>query len=169
MGPVYRRWKYRKIPCLALYVYNSTIRTLLYQFKGCGDYELKDVFFGYPAFLLHLRYRGYTIVPAPSSKSHNEKRGFNQVVAMCECLKLPMGFYLEKRVEAKQSDLSAKERAKIGKYMAYVGPNSLKNKKILLVDDVYTTGSTAKSCLDLLLERHPKKLALLVMSRGVMK
>ncbi len=88
---------------------------------------------------------------------------------MCECLKLPMGFYLEKRVEAKQSDLSAKERAKIGKYMAYVGPNSLKNKKILLVDDVYTTGSTAKSCLDLLLERHPKKLALLVMSRGVMK
>ncbi len=154
---------------MAVYAYNSTIRTLLYQFKGCGDYELKDIFFGYAALALHLVYRGYIVVPAPSSKSHNENRGFNQVVAMCECLNLPMGFYLEKRVEAKQSDLSAKERAKIGKYMAYVGPKSLKGKKILLVDDVYTTGSTAKSCLGLLQERKPKKLALLVMSKVVMK
>lgn len=154
---------------MAVYIYNPTIRTLLYQFKGCRDYELKNVFFGYPALILRLRYRGYTLVPAPSSKSHDEKRGFNQVVAMSECLHLPMGHYLEKRVEAKQSDLSAKERAKIGKYMAYVGPTSLKGKKILLVDDVYTTGSTAKSCLRLLKQRRPKKLALLVMSKGVMK
>ena len=157
------------MPCLALYFYNETIRTLLYQFKGCGDYELKDVFFAYPRHSLRLRFRGYHVVPAPSSRSHNEKRGFNQVQAMCECLQLPMLDCLEKTVDAKQSDLSAKERKKIGKYLAYRGPASLSDKKILLVDDVFTTGSTARGCLKLLASHHPKKLAFLTMAKTLLK
>lgn len=169
MKPVLFRWKAGRVPCVAAYFYNPTIRTLLYQFKGCGDYELKDVFFAYYAFWLHLRFRSYVLVPAPSSKSHDEKRGFNQVEAMCQCLRLPFGHYLEKRIEAKQSDLSAQARKEVGKYIAYVGPKSLRKTKILLVDDVYTTGSTAKACMKALLAHHPKKLVFLAMSKTLRK
>lgn len=154
---------------MSLYFYNEQIRTLLYRFKGCGDYELKDIFFAYQAYWLSIRFRGYLLIPVPSSKSHDEARGFNQVEAMCGCLRLPICRYLEKRVEAKQSDLSAKMRREVGKYMAYVGPTSLKGKKILLVDDVYTTGSTAKACLRLLLKNKPKKIFFLAMSKTLLK
>ncbi len=169
MKPEWFKWKEGNVPCTALYFYNHTIRTMLYQFKGCGDYELKDAFFAYPRYLLRTIYRGYTIVPAPSSRSHNEKRGFNQVVAMCECLGLPLLDCLEKTVDAKQSDLSAKERAKIGKYLIYRGPKSLSKRKILLVDDVFTTGSTARGCLKLLAAHHPRKLAFLTMAKTLPK
>ena len=169
MGPEFFAWKEKEAPCLALYFYNDRIRTLLYQFKGCGDYELKSIFFAYPKLILRLKYRGYTVVPAPSSKSHDEKRGFNQVAAMCECLKLPILDCLEKKVDAKQSDLSALERRQIGKYLAYRGPSSLNDKKILLVDDVFTTGSTARGCLALLRARNPKKLAFLTMAKTLPK
>ena len=169
MKPVFFRWKVGDIPCLSIYFYNAEIRTLLYRFKGCGDYELKDVFFAYLSFWFPLRFHGYTLVPAPSSKSHDEARGFNQVQAMCQGLGLPIAHYLEKRVEAKQSDLSAQQRKEVWKYMAYVGPSSLRGKKIMLVDDVYTTGSTAKACLSLLKARGPKKLVFLAMSKTLRK
>ena len=169
MKPEWFEWKEGKVPCLALYFYNETIRSMLYQFKGCGDYELKDAFFAYPKYILRARFRGYYIVPAPSSRSHNQKRGFNQVKAMCECLKMPLLDCLEKTVDAKQSDLSAEERRKIGKYLAYRGPASLADKKILLVDDVFTTGSTARGCLKLLKAHHPKKLAFLAMAKTLPK
>lgn len=169
MKPEWFAWKEGKVPCLAIYFYNETIRTLLYQFKGCGDYELKDIFFAYPKIDLRLRFRGFTIIPVPSSASHDEKRGFNQVKAMCQCLKLPMLDCLEKTIDAKQSDLSAKERRTIGKYLAYHGPASLSDKKILLVDDVFTTGSTARGCLKLISMHKPRKLAFLVMAKTLMK
>ncbi len=169
MKPEWFGWKEDKIPCLALYFYNETIRSMLYQFKGCGDYELKDAFFAYPKYILRARFRGYHIVPAPSSRSHNEKRGFNHVKAMCECLKMPILDCLEKTVDAKQSDLSAEERKKVGKYLIYRGPPSLSDKKILLVDDVFTTGSTARGCLKLLKARKPRKLAFLTMAKTLLK
>ena len=169
LKPEWFDWKEGKVPCLALYFYNETIRSLLYQFKGCGDYELKDAFFAYPKYILRARFHGYCLVPAPSSRSHNERRGFNQVKAMCECLKMPILDCLEKTVDAKQSDLSAKERREVGKYLIYRGPSSLADKKILLVDDVFTTGSTAKACLKLLAAHHPRKLAFLTMAKTLLK
>ena len=88
---------------------------------------------------------------------------------MCQCLRLPFARYLEKRIEAKQSDLSAEARKEVGKYIAYVGPKDLRRAKILLVDDVYTTGSTAKACMKALLAHHPKKLVFLAMSKTLRK
>ena len=40
----------------------------------------------------------------------------------------------------------------------------MKNKKILLVDDVLTTGSTMKACINLLKNNQVKKLNFLAMS-----
>lgn len=84
---------------------------------------------------------------------------------MCRCLKLPIYPLLKKNVDAKQSDLSAAERREIAKYISLDHPEKIRGKKVLIVDDVYTTGSTAKACLKQALKAKPKKIIFLAMSK----
>lgn len=163
MGPKVRCWKEKGIRARSLYVYHEEIRSLLYRFKGCGDVELAPVFLGNQAPLLRLIYRGYSLVPAPSFAAKNEARGFNHVEMMFACLHLPFIKVLEKIDDVKQADLGAREREKIGEHLRYVDGVSIEGKKILFVDDLFTTGSTARACCHLLREHHPKKLQILVM------
>ena len=58
-----------------------------------------------------------------------------------------------------------KARRDISKYMELIDRPDLFNKKILLVDDVYTTGSTMKAAIDLVKQLHPKKIKVLVISK----
>ena len=153
------------MPALSLYPYGEAIRSALYQFKGCFDVELAPVFLDFPLDYLRLRYHGYVIVPAPSSKEHDEKRGFNHVVEMFRPLGLPMHCILQKTSDRKQADLTYQERQKVGDILTLEGGSSLKGKKILFVDDVYTTGATCKACLNLLKQLRPAKLAVLTMAK----
>lgn len=150
---------------MALYPYNQTIRSTLYAFKGCGDYELKHVFFAYLSLYLKNRYRGYSIICAPSSAAHNEERGFNHVYEMASTLGLPIIEALRKTSDVKQTTLSYAGRQKVGKIIEPTIPLNFSGKKILFIDDVFTTGATAKACLNLIKQGRPKKLKALFMSK----
>ncbi|HAS56740.1 MAG TPA: hypothetical protein DEF61_05425 [Firmicutes bacterium] len=166
LNPKWIRWKEGNVNCLAMYEYGEEVKNVLYKFKGCGDVELSTCFFGYQSFILKLLYHGYKIVPAPSSTSHNEKRGFNQVVEMSKVLKMPILNLLIKTKESKQSDLSLAERRKVKKIIDYSRKIDLSREKILFVDDVFTTGSTTRACLDLLKQLRPKRLKCLIMAKA---
>lgn len=157
------------VPCVALYQYNETIRNALYQFKGCGDIELASVFLERILLFLKIRYRHYVVVPAPSSPSHDEQRGFNQVVEMFRHLGLPMQSPITKPFEMKQSDLNAKERARIGEFLRFDETRSIAGKPVLLVDDVCTTCSTLRACIRLLKQHGAKKIRVLVMAKVIQK
>ena len=165
MNPQLKAHKTFGVPAFYLYDYNETIRGLLYQLKGCGDYEMGQIFFCHQANVLHHRFWNYVIVPAPSYFARDEERGFNHVVTMFAELRLPIIRCLEKTKDIKQADLSAAERTKIGKSLRMKNARALYRKNVLLVDDVMTTGSTIKACISLLQKARPKRIVVLTMAR----
>lgn len=163
MAPEMREWQADSFSARSLYLYNEKIRSLLFQYKGCFDIELADVFLAYQAPYLRWLYPGYTLVPAPSFAEKEKIRGFNHVELMFKPLRLPFLFCLEKRDDVKQADASYEERQKIGEHIVFRETASLRGKKILFVDDLYTTGATAKACCHLLERQGAKQVKILVM------
>ena len=147
-----------------IYDYDEQIQNALYQFKGCFDYELFGVFFDYLRVYLRIKYFGYVLVPAPSSKEADNERGFNHVVEMFKPLKLKMIQCIHKNVDVKQSDLKAEERKNIKNHLT-IDDVDFSKKKVLIVDDVFTTGSTVRAMIDLVKTKGAKKIKVLVMSK----
>ena len=169
LKPSFRSFSINNIKGLAIYDYDENIEGLLYQFKGCFDIELKDVFLARFSKELRLYFRGYSIVPIPSYISDDMKREFNHVIEMFSCLDLPIIRVLEKTMKYKQSDQKRKDRKLIAKVLKMSNINEIENKKILLVDDVCTTGSSLSAAINLIRLGKPKMIKILVMSKVLYK
>lgn len=150
---------------MSFYYYDQDIRALLYQFKGCFDYEIAGIFLERYFRETRLKYLGYIVVPIPSFEEDNERRGFNHVIEIFKFLKLPIKNVLVKTSHFKQANHNKKERKNINKHMAINEKQNLTNQKVLIVDDVYTTGSTMKAAIRLIKTLHPKDIKVLVMSK----
>lgn len=154
---------------LSIYEYDDRIQALLYQFKGCYDIELGDVFMSRYAKELRIKYLNYIIVPIPSYIEDDEIREFNHVEEIFKYLKLPMLKLLVKTEKVKQALLNSEERKQVANHLALREEPNLSNKHILLVDDVYTTGATMKAAIKLIESLHPKTIKVLVMSKTKIK
>ncbi|MCH4278267.1 MAG: hypothetical protein LKF89_05110 [Bacilli bacterium] len=149
----------------SLYEYNEAVRSLLFQFKGCFDIELKDVFLAYQLPLLKARYHSCHLVCAPSYHEKDEERGFNHVHEMFSSLSFPFIDCLKKTSDFKQALHNKRGREEISKHIIYDYSGSIEGKNIVLVDDLWTTGATALCCAKLLKTHHPKSVRILVMGK----
>ena len=151
-------------PLRILYRYNDFFRTLLYQYKGLYDYALKDAFLTLFLDELQQHYQKYIIVVAPSSDEDNLVRGFAPMETIASTFSQNVFTGLYKKEKYKQSDLRYEERNKVRDVIGIEDGELLKGKKVLIIDDVFTSGHTLYSCLSLVLEYQPKKVELLVLS-----
>lgn len=164
--PKLKRFKIGDISAYYIYDYDDEIKKNLYQFKGCFDIELANTFLEYIRFYLKVKYFGYLLVIAPSTNESDETRGFNHVEKMFECLNLPIKKCIHKTEDFKQSDLPFEERKSVKNKLTIDDVNFHK-KKVLIVDDVYTSGSTVRAIINLVKSKNPIKIKVLVMSKTV--
>lgn len=112
-------------------------------------------------------------VPVPMSASELKKRGFNQSALLADeaggRLHMPVLPALVKvRETMPQKELSGKARAENvkGCFAAAYG-DYVKGRKILLVDDVFTTGATANECARTLLKAKARSVTVLTAAVAV--
>ena len=116
---------------------------------------------------LKWKYQDYVLVPAPSSEVDDEKRGFNHVVEIYKCLGLEIVNVIKKTNKEKQSDKTSKERLKINKNLIGHNLEKVRGKKILLVYDIYTTGSTIMRMIEIVKTVKPKDIKVLVIAKTI--
>ena len=167
LTPRFRKFEINGYKGLAIYDYDDEIKSLLYQFKGCYDYELKDVFFYRYFKELSIYYKGYIVVPAPSYHIDDDNRGFNHVEEIYKSFNLKIIDCVKKISPHKQAGLKKKQRLEIEHHLIIENPEQLRGEKVLIVDDVMTTGSTLKAMIDLIKKGEPKKIKIVVMSKRV--
>ena len=157
----------QSIKCIAIYEYNQKIKDLIFKFKGCYDIELKDVFLARYISFLRIKYCDFCLVPIPSNRIDDERRGFNHVEMIYSGLKLPILKVLEKTKNHKQAKSNIKLRINAQEYFKIIDVDAVKNKKILIVDDIYTSGSSVNAAINLIKQGKPKKIEVLVVAKSI--
>jgi ComF family protein len=117
---------------------------------------------------------GDMVVPVPLHRTRERERGFNQAELIARIvakrLRLPLKPVLLKRTKARPDKhiLSHEERWKIVRGAFATRPGSqVDNKRVLLVDDVMTSGATLDACAAALLESGAKSVVGLTVARAV--
>lgn len=116
------------------------------------------------------------VVPVPISKRKKRKRGYNQLETfgkhLATALKIPYENRLlqcknNKTSQTKKTQWERFENVKSAFFTGKNTPEKLPYKKILLIDDVLTTGATSLRCATLLQEKWPVETGLLFMAANV--
>lgn len=136
-----------------IYKYQEIIRTLLINYKFNNESYLSYSFANliknnktiYPILKFY-----DIIIPVPLHKRRYLERGYNQTELIAKKLEIPIETkcLLKAKNIKPQSTKTAKER-KYDIKNAFIIQNEdkIKNKKLLVLDDIYTTGSTANECI----------------------
>ena len=163
--PKFISFKVNGYDALSIYEYTPFIKNQTYLYKGCYDYELNETFINLYYKEIKARFSGYKIIPIPSYEEDDKRRGFNHVIEAFKKLGLEVLPIITKTAHHKQADLSAKKRNEISKYLVLNNKNGLDKFKVLIVDDIYTTGATMKAVVDLVERLNPKGIKILVLAK----
>jgi competence protein ComFC len=113
------------------------------------------------------------IVPVPLHPERERQRGFNQALLIARTIGMRLKLVVDEssliRVVASQkyrAGLDAKgRRDTVDQAFAARFPQLISGEKILLVDDVFTTGATVSSCAEVLLSAGAKNVYVLTIAR----
>lgn len=113
------------------------------------------------------------VVPVPLHPAKLRKRGFNQSLILARRISQTCSIPLDATILVKVSDgdpqveLGRKERkANVRNRFTLAKGKSASGLKILLIDDVYTTGSTVGECARILLKGGAREAAVLTLARA---
>ena len=140
----------------SIFTYNQAMKAYFSQYKFQGDYALRFVFAKATKKAVKM-FREHTIVPIPVSVEKFQVRGFNQVQGILDAGKVAYRNILEKKDTLAQSSKTREERLQTQQAFKIRKEVDLPDK-ILLVDDIYTTGKTLQLAKQILLEAGVKEV-----------
>lgn len=114
------------------------------------------------------------VIPVPLHPQRLRQRGFNQSLLLAGAVGKRHGIPVDARSLRRpvatdpQVTLGRKERERnVRGVFAVTDGNRIRGKSILLVDDVYTTGSTLTECARVLLRAGAREVSVLTLARSV--
>ena len=128
------------------------VRLLKFHNKKILSVDIAKLMNNYINFL-NLDFSDYEIICVPLHKNKKKKRGFNQCELisneLSELLKIPVNFDLIKRIKNTKPmyNLKISERKENLKDAFNVEKQNFHNKKLLLIDDIITTGTTVSEII----------------------
>ena len=142
------------------FFYTEPVRSMILSLKYSSNGYIAKALAPYLAavYLKHIAQRfdrPPVIVPVPLHKSRYRERGYNQSLVLAEALTayldLPIadGVLIREKRTIIQKHMDAATRAKNMQGAFTVVPtkaNQIQNQNILILDDVFTTGSTTNTC-----------------------
>ncbi len=158
----------------ALYDYRS-MRNSIYRFKygkRCeyARYYAQDIWKHLACEIMEMQ--ADALVPVPLHKSRKAQRGYNQSELLARELSrltgIPCYSHLVKRVKKTipQKELDSRERQNNLKKAFLIHSDVVKLKKMIIVDDIYTTGSTIDAVAGELKRHGVKKVYYLALCIG---
>lgn len=161
---------------ISFFKYEGLIRSLILEYKFRDNSYLYKTFTNF--ILKNKNFcrlsKSYDIIiPVPISKKRNKERGYNQSLLIARELSKQLNIKLINNCLYKtqniieQSKLNKEER-KVNIHGVYslVHPEKLINKKILLIDDIFTTGSTANECCKTIKNNaNPEEICILTIAK----
>jgi len=118
------------------------------------------------------RHKIEAIVPIPMYPGKKRRRGYNQAEVFAKALSQRMGIVIENKMVRRVKntsplkELSEKQRKDNLKGAFQVDANIVKYSKILLVDDIYTTGATVDAVAEVLQKAGVKEVYFLSICIG---
>ncbi len=159
------------------YVFQDPLRALIHAFKYAGQDHLAS----YLAQLMYAQWRNYPVLheaqlllPVPLYKKKYTQRGYNQSALLAR----ELGYFVQKPVDLtslvrmrhtpSQTKLGRQARfANMKNAFLCVQPSAVKGRKVLLIDDVATTGATLEACAHALRAAGAKKVMAYTLAREI--
>lgn len=160
-----QKWKKKghSVKNEAIFKYNTAMKDYFSKYKFQGDYRLKDCFAQDIKKVLK-KYKGFALVPIPISKERMRERQFNQVHGLLDGIKIPYQDILLRLDDEKQSSKTKLERHQVRNRFFLREEEELPDN-ILIIDDIYTTGSTLWGVYQLLYENGAKNVKSFTLAR----
>lgn len=147
----------------SLYSYNEAMHDYLHQFKFLQDIQLADVF----AHELrnHLSTNAI-VVPIPMHPEKKMQRTFAQVDELLKSARIPYTHLLDKVNSEAMGEKTKAQRLAMKPLFAIKEGTIIRPSTYILVDDIYTTGTTLRHAATVLKQVGAKRVEALTLIRA---
>jgi competence protein ComFC len=149
---------------ISLYKYNDMMKDFIHRYKFMHDVLLAKVF--RHIIREHLSKTKAIIVPIPIHPVKLKERTFAHVDQLLKEANIPYVHYLEKITIETQVGKTREQRINAPQLFKLKENADIKDKEFLLVDDIYTTGTTISQAQSLLTEKGAKYVKAFTLIRG---
>jgi ComF family protein len=116
------------------------------------------------------------VIPVPLHLTRLRWRGFNQAQFLAHILARPAGVPVDavslQRIRATRPQVELDEtqrRRNVAQAFCVARPQAVHRRRVLLIDDVFTTGATVGECARVLLHAGAQGVDVLVLARAVLQ
>ena len=161
---------------LYIYIYEDKIRNLIL------DYKFNEKSYLYKIFseiiiknekICGILKKYDIMIPVPIHKKRKKQRGYNQcelivkeIINKMGCIKYENKVLLKIKNNNMQSSLSKDQRKQnVQNVYKIINKEKIKDKKVVIFDDIYTTGNTVNSVAKILKENGAKQITIITIAK----